>query len=180
MQLLGSAQAVTIAGNCAYVATWISGLQVVDITDKSDPILIGSMGTLDTAYDIASNGSYAYMADGTGGLLVAPLQCGSLDDVPAEPFARVQLGALTATPNPARGATRLHFELPWSGNARLSISDLTGRRIRTLLDETVEHGSRFVTWDGRNEHGGRVASGIYLVRLDWEGQSKIGRVTILR
>jgi hypothetical protein len=95
-------------------------------------------------------------------------------------MARVQLGSVTATPNPFKGQTRLQFELPWSGEVRLSIIDPAGRRIRTLLDQQTGAGIRFASWDGRNDHGRRVASGIYLVRLDWEGQSKTGRVTLLR
>jgi hypothetical protein len=138
------------------------------------------MGTLDTAYDIVTDGSYGYIADGAGGLQIASLECGSLEEVSNNLPTRLTLAQPRLTPNPAWGAVRVDFELPRSGDVRLCITDPAGRHVRSLLRGNLGQGNRTVSWDGRNDHGRPVASGVYLVRVETQGQSRTGRVTVLR
>ncbi|MFN8549248.1 MAG: FlgD immunoglobulin-like domain containing protein [Candidatus Eisenbacteria bacterium] len=71
-----------------------------------------------------------------------------------------------AAPNPFRSETRLQFELPRSGPARLAIYDLSGRLVRTLLDDEMPAGRFDASWNGRDEEGRKVAAGVHLYRLD--------------
>lgn len=68
-------------------------------------------------------------------------------------------------PNPFNPKTTISFELPGAVGYRqhvsLSITDLRGRHVRKLLDTELEAGSHKVVWDGRDEMGLPVASGIY-------------------
>jgi len=66
----GSAQEVAIEGNYAYVADGESGLQIIDISDRHNPKIIGSCDTPSFAHDVAIEGNYAYVADGEGGLQI--------------------------------------------------------------------------------------------------------------
>jgi uncharacterized repeat protein (TIGR01451 family) len=68
-------------------------------------------------------------------------------------------------PNPFRGATRIHFDLPETGAVDLSVFDVTGRRVATLVEGSMPAG-RFVTaWDGHDSSGRRVVAGVYFLRL---------------
>jgi flagellar hook assembly protein FlgD len=70
------------------------------------------------------------------------------------------------SPNPFRGSTRLSFDLPAAGHARVEVFDVTGRRVAVLLDgERVAAGSHSVTWRGEDERGSFVAPGVYFARL---------------
>ncbi|MGQ9852023.1 MAG: M20/M25/M40 family metallo-hydrolase [Candidatus Oleimicrobiaceae bacterium] len=68
-------------------------------------------------------------------------------------------------PNPFNPATHIRFALPIAGRVRLRVVNALGQVVRTLLDEYVDRGYHQVTWDGTDERGDRVASGIYLYQL---------------
>ncbi len=76
-------------------------------------------------------------------------------------------------PNPFNPMTNINFDLPKSSHVRLDIFDVSGRLVRTLVDEDRVAASHTVTWDGTDSHGGRVASGAYYYRL----QSNSGTAT---
>jgi hypothetical protein len=69
-------------------------------------------------------------------------------------------------PNPFNPSTTIRYDVP-SGGARVSIAvfDVTGRRVVSLVDGTRPAGVQSVTWDGRDEHGQAVASGVYFYRM---------------
>jgi FlgD Ig-like domain len=70
------------------------------------------------------------------------------------------------TPNPFNPVTRIRFDLARSGNVNLTIYDAVGRRVRGLLDVHLEAGlGHSVTWDGLDDAGGKVPSGVYFCRL---------------
>ena len=83
-------------------------------------------------------------------------------------------------PNPARTRSSLSFVIPSASVARLEIYDLTGRKVRTLLDEVVEPGSRDVIWDLENSVRRRVAAGVYFCRLEAAGVSITRRLVVLK
>ena len=77
-------------------------------------------------------------------------------------------------PNPFNAATRIKFTLPGRDRISLRIYDLTGREVRLLQNDSLEAGTYSVIWDGRDNSGRAVGSGIYLCRL----QGTISRTTV--
>lgn len=75
-------------------------------------------------------------------------------------------------PNPFNPATEIHFVLPAGGHAELRIYDVAGRRVRDLSAGALAAGSHAVRWDGRDERGHNVTSGVYLVRLMVDGSAR--------
>jgi Tol biopolymer transport system component len=75
-------------------------------------------------------------------------------------------------PNPFNPSTHIAFTLPSSGVAQLSVYDVTGRRVRDLVSSTLSAGAHEMVWDGRDESGAAVSSGIYIARL------KMGNATV--
>jgi hypothetical protein len=69
-------------------------------------------------------------------------------------------------PNPFSNLTNIVFNLPGSENVLLTISDMTGREIRILVNGTANAGRNIIAWDGKNTDGRRVADGIYLYTLN--------------
>ncbi len=85
-----------------------------------------------------------------------------------------------SVPNPASGSARLDFTVPEAAPVRLLIYDLTGKRVRTLVDEESPPGSRSAVWDGRDDRGQQVRAGAYFCRLEGFGRSLAQRIVWLR
>ena len=68
-------------------------------------------------------------------------------------------------PNPFNPSTTIEYYLPNRENVKIEIYDLLGRLVKTLINETKPAGKYFVIWNGENNKGQAVASGIYLYRL---------------
>jgi hypothetical protein len=68
-------------------------------------------------------------------------------------------------PNPFNASTEIKYSLPFEHQVSITIFDILGRKTRTLVDENQQPGYKSVIWDGRNDHGENVSSGIYLYRL---------------
>ncbi|WP_181305137.1 FlgD immunoglobulin-like domain containing protein [Rufibacter sp. XAAS-G3-1] len=85
-------------------------------------------------------------------------------------------------PNPFRqgAVTTVPFTLEKPGNVKLTVYDLSGRTIATLVNAKKQAGSHQVTWDGRTASGGTVPSGTYLYQLTIDGKRYTKRMTYLR
>jgi len=68
-------------------------------------------------------------------------------------------------PNPFNASTEIKYSLPFEHKVSITISDILGRKIRILVNENQQPGYKSVIWDGRNDNGETVSSGIYLYRL---------------
>ena len=68
-------------------------------------------------------------------------------------------------PNPFNPRTNISFVLPADGSARLQVYDMQGRLVKTLHDGALSAGYHTVMWDGTDDTGQRVASGVFLYRL---------------
>lgn len=90
------------------------------------------------------------------------------------------LALLPARPNPFGSQAELSFVLPSRQAARLAVYDIQGRLVRTLIDGEEGPGRVDVVWDGRDEDGRKVGSGLYLTKLEAAAERRHGRVLILR
>jgi hypothetical protein len=71
------------------------------------------------------------------------------------------------TPNPFNPVTTIRFDLAQSGRVRLRIYDVAGRVVRTLLDQEMRAGAnQTVVWNGLDDAGNRISTGVYFYRLD--------------
>ncbi len=70
-------------------------------------------------------------------------------------------------PNPFNPSTTITFELPHDGFVTIKIYDLTGRRVRTLMNEQKVAGLHAIQWNGTDDAGGKVAAGVYLYQIEF-------------
>ena len=66
-------------------------------------------------------------------------------------------------------STTIAFTLPKSGQATLAIYNTAGQLVRRLIADTLAGGTHQIIWDATNDDGARVASGLYLGRLEFGG-----------
>jgi hypothetical protein len=83
-------------------------------------------------------------------------------------------------PNPFNPETRIEFSLPRASFISLEIYNITGSRVRTLVNERLTAGHKAVTWDGRDDLGNPVSSGIFIYRLRADHESITKKMLLLR
>ena len=83
-------------------------------------------------------------------------------------------------PNPLRGAGEVSFSLPVSGPVSLRVYNLLGQQVKALVHGLLQAGVHRAAWDGRDDRGTRVGSGVYFIRLESGGASRTARVLLLR
>ena len=113
-------------------------------------------------------------ADGNG------VPDGEASPVPSIPTARVRL--LPNIPNPFNPSTLLRFEVPGQGLADVDVSiyDIRGRRIATLVQRTLEPGLHQVVWTGRSDAGLPVAAGTYFCQFRCRGQAVTRPLSLIK
>lgn len=86
--------------------------------------------------------------------------------------------ALRSGSNPIRTGTRIEYGLPEGTEIALSVFDARGRRVRVLERGFQGPGTHQVNWDGRDDSGGRLAAGMYLLRLQAGPESRVVKVVL--
>jgi hypothetical protein len=86
-------------------------------------------------------------------------------------------------PNPFNPQTTISYDLPASSKperVRLWIIDISGRVVRTLVDEEQAGGSYQIEWQGRDDRGEAVSSGVYFYVLDVAGERRTRKLVLLK
>jgi hypothetical protein len=78
-------------------------------------------------------------------------------------------------PNPFNPSTTICYSLPASADIRLNIYNVKGEKVRTLINRYQSAGTFEISWDGRNDKNVRVASGIYIYRMEINTGREIAR-----
>lgn len=83
-------------------------------------------------------------------------------------------------PNPFWPETQIGFDLPRAGRTEIRIHDARGRLVRTLVNEKRPAGRQSVTWDGRDESGRELSSGVYFYSLTAPGVDENRRMILVK
>jgi len=85
-------------------------------------------------------------------------------------------------PNPFNPSTTIAFDIPEGkeANVRLNVYNMRGQLIRTLVDEVKSEGSYQIQWDGSDNYGRRVSSGVYFYRITTGEFSQTRKMVILK
>jgi flagellar hook assembly protein FlgD len=87
---------------------------------------------------------------------------------------------LSAQPNPFNPHVNISFGLKTADRVRLCVVDVSGRMVRQIADRRLEAGDHQLGWDGRDDSGQRLASGIYWLCLERTGARETKGVVLLR
>ena len=144
---------------------------------------------LDDALDLTSTMRVRFVAsdEGSGSVVEAgvdefmlsgfadPTQTG----LPGGVAIRARL--MQNVPNPFNPKTTIRFALPTAGRVDLAVYDVHGRRVRELIAaKALTAGEHHVLWDGRNDRGASMGSGIYFYRLSTETERLGGKMVLLK
>lgn len=107
------------------------------------------------------------------------LEDGAVLAAPPAP-QRADVEAVTAWPNPARGATHVRLSLTKAARVDAAVYDLAGRTVRRLQRGTLTAGAHDFPWDGRDGEGRPVESGLYFIRMTADGREYGTRLILMR
>jgi hypothetical protein len=103
--------------------------------------------------------------------------------VGAEELSPVELPAVCLTgsaPNPFTDRTEVSFSLPAEQDVTIEIYNVLGQRVRTLMEDSAPVGVSSVVWDGRDERGNQLPSGVYFSRMVTSNASDIEKIVLMR
>jgi hypothetical protein len=83
-------------------------------------------------------------------------------------------------PNPFNPTTNIKFELPKTAHVRLDVFNIVGQKVKTLVDQNMNAGKYVADWDGKDEKGNSVSSGIYFYRMDAGDFSDIKKMLLVK
>jgi hypothetical protein len=85
-----------------------------------------------------------------------------------------------ANPNPVTEKTSIVYSVPAASHVALNVYDISGRRVRTLLNGQQDTGFHVVTFDGRNDMGNPLPAGVYFYRLQAAGKDSTKKLILTR
>ncbi len=182
----------------------VGDLSNADTTDDGGNRFVGN-GIGDKKYELYNNNSLPIMAEGNwwGTSNEDSIEArivhqpdnpafGYVDFIPFltdDPITQIQSSAahlpqnaelISNYPNPFNSGTVIAFHLTKSEKISLSVFDILGRKVATLLDSYLPAGSHRVHWNGRDRNGKDAASGIYFYQLQTAEKRLNGRMVLLR
>ncbi|MCL2064030.1 MAG: T9SS type A sorting domain-containing protein [Candidatus Cloacimonetes bacterium] len=83
-------------------------------------------------------------------------------------------------PNPFNPSTNIRFSLKEDQHASIVIYNVRGQRVVTLVDEILEKGHHHLIWEGVDGYGRQVGSGVYFIRMQTDGYTKVNRAVLLK
>ncbi len=87
---------------------------------------------------------------------------------------------LSNSPNPFNPETEIAFSLPEASDVSIVIYNMLGQKVRTLVDDKMDAGNHVRVWNGKDDNGRSVGSGIYLYRMKADGFQQTKRMLLLK
>ena len=146
----------------------VGSCMAVDINDDGTEVLAGGKAVHAREF-------------GNGGWLMS-INVGDLTHAAGDgqPAGAAAPSTLAIYPNPFNPETKLSFRIARAGFVRLGIFDCAGSRVRTLFEGWGTAGERATTWDGRDDAGRPLASGVYLAQLETQESSLRRKLVLLK
>ncbi len=174
---VNSATGICVESIYAYIAD--NNLLKIDISDPSSPCLLEEYPIPGCSYNVAVFDSYIFVTTESSFLI---FQDSDLLHIAAEDgFLPTGTTLIQNYPNPFNMQTTIEYQLPVSTRITLNIYDLQGRILRMLVNDIQYAGSYSVVWDGKNNHGESLCTGVYYYMLTLDnGYMQSGKLLLVR
>jgi hypothetical protein len=135
------------------------------MVQNGDSLEFDSTGIEYTTLDLTRNRIFSTVAHFS--TLAVKGKEGSLVNVDDKPELSTPNGYKLSQnyPNPFNPSTRISYYLPEKGKVKLTVYNILGKEVKTLVNKVKQKGKYTVTWDGTNSKGNKVSAGVYLYQL---------------
>jgi hypothetical protein len=172
---------VVSADTFKYVTRDILDEEVLMISAVGESVVVNRTFAVDPGWEVSNLDVVAFVQDDSDKEI---LQSGALSFDETSVGDDDVWGAFSikhVAPNPFGASTEIAFGVP-AGRERVSLTvyNVAGRRVRTLVDGELDAGPHSAAWDGTDSRGHRVAPGIYFCRLESASESLTRKMVVLR
>lgn len=169
----------TVTQHFVFIAAGNAGLQAFDVSNPHSPIVAGVYNGAPFARGVAVAENRVFVAEEADGLSIYRFDAlTALPDI--APVLPQAVSLAQNYPNPFNPQTAISYQLPNFNAVKLSIYNMLGQEIKTLVDQKQAAGSYTVSWDGTNAFGAAVASGVYIYRLSAGDAVSVKKMLLLR
>ncbi len=170
-----------------YVSCWSQPNQVYRYDSNFTPALTT---VASTGHDgVPHNGVADIFYDQINDILVAPnMNANTVDFIPFAQLSTYNNEISIPTefqlhqnfPNPFNPNTTIFYDVSKESNVKISVFDLLGRNIVTLVDQIESSGSKSINWEGRDFAGNLVNAGVYIYQIEVEGFIQTKKMVLLK
>ena len=95
-------------------------------------------------------------------------------------FSYPDFSILRNYPNPFNSSTTIKYFLPNRSEIQLAVFDHLGREVKQLEHKFQEPGFHYINWNGRDQYGTNVSSGVYLYQITYDGTTQTGKMLLVK
>lgn len=177
-------QKAVINGDYRYTGGWLysdwNGEAIYDISTSENPILVDYIEDHSgVCYDIIVKNGYIYSAKGQCiNVYYTDYYNASIDNNTVPTVNKPELSQ--NYPNPFNPTTTIQFSIPTNSDTELTIYNIKGQKIKTLLSDSLTKGAHSCIWNGQDSNGKVCSSGLYLYKLSTEQTSVTKRMILIK
>ena len=161
---LSSYSNIHVNGDYAYIVNLIGGFLEIDVSNPSAPFREGFFQTAGWCRGLAYTNNYFYISTDCSFQILNNELVGIDDDYNST--CNVTECVLSNFPNPFKSTTTINFSVVNSDkNTTITIYNLNGQKIKTLVNKKLNTGTHQAVWDATNDSGKPIGSGIYFYQL---------------
>jgi hypothetical protein len=159
-----------------YAGTYSQGVYITDNGGSSWSAMNDGLGEMEI--NCLAMNPFTYLFAGTEGEAV--FRWGFSVGSEGESGAPVISGSLSLSPNPAYGSAVVRYQIDSTAPVELTVFDMHGRLVSTLVNGALTPGAYEAVWDGVGTDGSRAPSGVYLFRLSSGAEVQTDRLVLIR
>lgn len=158
----------------------VNAIRIFDVSDVNAPYEYLSFNMPIADYgSISMHDSLILFPNGSNGFYIFKHPLPIISNI-SPPKIIVDFNLMQNYPNPFNPNTTISYTLPAGSEVELTIFNILGQKTKTLVTNKQIAGSHEIQWDGRNEQGENVSSGIYLYSLKANGHTITKKMVLLR
>lgn len=168
---------IEVVQNRVYVAGSQHGVYVLTNLGYGSILHSGQYYTHGAALSLSVNGSIVYVANDRDFVILQYGGNGIYDDL----FPEAEMtNSIRNHPNPFNPGTTIDFAVQRSGNVDISIYNIRGQSVRTLSRQEFSRGEHSLYWDGKDDNGNVLCSGLYLLKLKAGRDIRVGKMLMMK
>ena len=174
-----SFKCMTVYSNYVLISDGWSGIEIVDISDPGTPVQIGTYNTPGYPHGVTVMDNKIFIADNWSLIVLQ-------HSIPTDIYNLESLLLPNTTdlhqnyPNPFNPETTIKFDISKKTDVALSIYNILGQNVITIIDKEMSAGTYSVIWNGKDYKNNDVASGIYFYKLTVDDTIITKKMTLIR
>ncbi|MEL6824527.1 MAG: T9SS type A sorting domain-containing protein, partial [Calditrichota bacterium] len=177
---LDETKGVAVNGHLVYMADGDAGLRIFEVKSPEQIREAASFKTGNTASRLAISGDRVFMGDELAGIYILQTDFTLQSNIASKSAPDKIFELQPAYPNPFNPSTTVRFELSAAQRIDIVVYNVLGQEVRSIAAGTFESGLHQLRWDGRDNFGNSLGSGMYFLRIQSSHQVQTQRLMLVK